>query len=67
VFKDPAFVMFGGFFFLSSDPFTLGVRIFSFLIFFLTIVSVSDVPRGWVQDLLGHQKQWNPPLGSGLP
>jgi hypothetical protein len=31
------------------------------------IVSVSDVPRGEVQVLFGHQKQWSPPLGSGLP
>jgi hypothetical protein len=26
---------------------------------------VSDAPR--VQVLFGHQKQWSPPLGSGLP
>jgi hypothetical protein len=34
---------------------------------FLTIFTVSDVPINGVQILFDHQKQWNPPLGSGLP
>jgi hypothetical protein len=40
---------------------------FSSLICFLTIVNVSDVPRGRVQVLFRHQKQQSPPLGSSLP
>jgi len=31
------------------------------------IFSASDVPRKGVQIFFGHQKQWNPPYGFGLP
>ncbi len=31
------------------------------------IFNALDVPRGEVQQMLGHQKQKNLPLGSGLP
>jgi hypothetical protein len=34
---------------------------------FLMIFNALDVPRGEVQQMLGHQKQKNLPLGSGLP
>jgi hypothetical protein len=48
------------------DPFILGGC--NFLIFnpFSMIVSVSDAPRGEVQVLFGHQKQWSHPLGIQL-
>jgi len=48
-------------------PFTLWGCNFSFHICFWQIVSVSDATREGVQILLGHQKQWSPPLGSSLP
>jgi hypothetical protein len=34
---------------------------------FLKFFSPSDVPRGGVQVLFGHHKQWSTPLGHGLP
>jgi hypothetical protein len=65
--QELAFVRFSDL--LSSIPntFTLGGH--KFLIFnpFLMILSVSDVSRGGAQVMFGHQKQWSPPLGSGLP
>jgi len=54
-------------FYKFLTPFTLGGRNFLISNQFLTIVSVSDVPRGGVQVLFGHQKQRNPPFGSSLP
>jgi hypothetical protein len=60
------FVVFSGLFFKFLTSFTLGGR--NFLIFnsLLMIVSVSDMPRGGVQVMFGHQQQWNPPFGSSL-
>ncbi len=44
----------GGHKFLNSNP-------------LLMDFSAPDTPVGEVQILFEHQKQWNPPLGSGLP
>jgi hypothetical protein len=59
--------MFDGVFLNFLTPFTLGGR--NFLTFnpFMTIVSVSDVPGGWVQVFFDYQKQQSSPLGFGLP
>jgi hypothetical protein len=54
-------------FFEFLTPFTLGGCTNLISNPFSTIVRVSDVPRGVVQVLLGHQKQHSPPLKSGLP
>jgi hypothetical protein len=63
-----AFVMFDNFGFSEFvTPFTLGGH--NFLIFnsLLTILNVSDEPRGRVQVLFGHQKkQRSSPLHSRL-
>jgi hypothetical protein len=41
----------------------------NFLVYnlFLKKISALDAPQGDVQVFSGHQKQYNPPLGSGLP
>jgi hypothetical protein len=65
--RELAFVMFGGLCFGVLDPFTLEGHNFLISYSFLTIVSMSDAPRGGVQILFGHKKQQSPPLGSGLP
>jgi hypothetical protein len=49
------------------NPYTLGDLNFLIRDSFSNIVSVSDAPKEEVQVLFGHQKQWSPPLGSGLP
>jgi len=56
-------------FFLSSWLPLLWGRGCNFLIFnpFSKIVNVLDGPRGKVQVLFGHWKQWSPPFGSDLP
>jgi Trk-type K+ transport system membrane component len=68
--QELAFVVFSEalFSFLSSwPPFTLGGHNFLISNSFFMIISVPDVPRGGIQVLFQHQKQQNPPLGSGLP
>jgi hypothetical protein len=65
--QEPALVVFSVCFFEFLTPFTLWGRNFVITNLFSTIVSVSDVPRGEVQVLFGHQNQWSPPLKSGLP
>ncbi len=59
--------MFSGFFFWVLDPFILGGHNSLICNLFSTIVSVSNAPRGRVQILFGHWKQWSPPHGSSLP
>jgi len=56
-------------FFSILDPLYWGGGGHNFLVshpFFKTF-SAPNVPRGGVQVLFGHQKQWSPPLGSSLP
>jgi len=53
-------------FFEFLTPFTLGGHNFLISNPFSTIVSVFDAPRGGIQVLCGHQKQWSLPLGSNL-
>jgi hypothetical protein len=64
--QESAFVMFDGLFFWVLDK----LYFCNFLVFLIhfrpTIVSVWDVSRGGLQVLLGHQKQWNLPLGFSL-
>jgi hypothetical protein len=55
------------YFFEFLTPFTLGGRNFLISNPFSTIVSVSDASGKGVQVLFGHQKQWNLPLGFGMP
>jgi hypothetical protein len=40
----------------------LGVIIFSPLVDFWSIFSVTDVPRGELHSVIGHHKQWGPPV-----
>jgi len=54
-------------FFEFLTPFTLQDCNFLLSNPFLTIVNVSDVPRGGVQVLFGHKKKQSPALGSALP
>ncbi len=54
-------------FFELLTPFTLRAFNFINLFFFLTIFNVLDAPIKRVQILFGHQKQWSPLLGFGLP
>jgi hypothetical protein len=49
------------YFFEFLTPFTLGACNFLISNPFLTLVTVSDAPRGGVQVLFGHQKQWSRP------
>jgi hypothetical protein len=62
-------VAFGGFFFFFEflTPSTLKVHNFLNFISFFTIFSALNVLIRGFQDLLRHQKQWSPPLGSDLP
>jgi hypothetical protein len=55
------------YFFEFLTPFTLGGRNFLISNPFSTIVSVSDASGKGVQVLFEHQKQWNLPLGFGMP
>jgi hypothetical protein len=48
-------------------PSTLGGHNFFNFIPFLTIFSAPYAPIKGVQIFFGHKKQWNPPLGFGLP
>jgi hypothetical protein len=52
-----AFIVFDGLFFNFLTLFTLGGYNFLISNLFLTIVSVSNAPKGRVQVLFGHQKQ----------
>ncbi len=65
---EAALIVFGGLFFFEFLT-LFSLRGHNFLISnpLLTIVSVSDASRGGVQIWFGHQKQWRPPFGSGLP
>jgi hypothetical protein len=59
--------MFGGLFFEFLTHSTLGVHNFLGFISFLTNFSAPKVLIRGVQIVFGHQKQWNPSLGFGLP
>jgi hypothetical protein len=48
-------------------PFTLKGHNFINSTPFLTIYHALDVPKGGVQVLFKHKKQWNHPLGYGMP
>jgi hypothetical protein len=64
---EPALVVVHGFFSMFLTPFTLEGYNFLSSHLFLTIFTVSNVPRGGVEVLFGHQKQCTPPLGLTLP
>jgi len=61
------FVLFDGLFFkfLTSSTFG-GINFFNSNLF-LMIFNGPNAPIGGIQVLFGHQKQWSPPLASGLP
>jgi len=48
-------------------PSIFGDNDFFNFISFLMIFSATEALIGQVQVLFGHQKQWNPPSGFGLP
>jgi len=64
---EPTFVAFGGFFFEFLNPSTLRGHNFFNSIMFLKILNALNTLIGGVQVLFKHQKQWNPPLGCGMP
>ncbi len=62
-----SFLVLDGLFFGVLDPFTLGGCNFFNSNPFLMILNASDAQIRRVQVLFGLQKQWSPPLRSGLP
>jgi hypothetical protein len=66
--QELAFVTFNGLPFQVFHPvyFGPGHNFFNFVPFFM-IISVPNVPIRGVQILIGHQKEWSFPFGSGLP
>ncbi len=67
-FEWSSFLVFGDlFFFEFLTPSTLGGCNFLNSNPFLMISNAPDASIGGVQVLFGLQKQWSPPLGSGLP
>jgi hypothetical protein len=59
--------MFYGLFFQFLKTFTLRGCNFLNSNPFLRIFSASDAPKGEVQILFGHKKQWSPPVEISLP